>query len=126
MVDGPPSAMTLDERAKRLEAYRLRTRPTQNPEFSFKQNVWHRQPPPVPLVQVLVCDRTVFYFSGTRTGGYDVEVCSPGSAPHYLTLEMRPETLLKAADISQDLLIVGEPVEYMGVGPCVLFARELE
>ena len=99
--------MTLDERAKRLEAYRLRTRPTQNPEFSFKQNVWHRQPPPVPLVQVLVCDRTVFYFSGTRTGGYDVEVCSPGSAPHYLTLEMRPETLLKAADISQDLLIVG-------------------
>ena len=117
--------MALDERAERLEAYCLRTNTTRNPEFSVDENVWPRQPPPVH-VQVLVCDRTVFYFSGTRTGGYDVEVCSPGSAPHYLVLEMRLSNLLKAADISQDLLIVGEPVEYMGVGPCVLFARELE
>ena len=117
--------MALDERAERLEAYCLRTNTTRNPEFSVDENVWPRQPPPVH-VQVLVCDRTVFYSAGTGTGAYNVEIRSPGSAPRHLSLEMRMPTLMKAADVSQDLLIVGEPVEYVVIGPCVFFARELE
>ncbi|KAI0710380.1 hypothetical protein C8T65DRAFT_648160 [Cerioporus squamosus] len=107
MVDGPPSDMALGERVERLEAHRARTSPLRNPDFSCNEHVWPRSE---RRVQVLVCDRTVFYAVATGAGGYDVEIRSPGAAPRHLTLELREDAHFKAADLSQDLLVVGEVV----------------
>ncbi|RPD65839.1 hypothetical protein L226DRAFT_566347 [Lentinus tigrinus ALCF2SS1-7] len=113
MVDGPPGGMDLNERAERFEAYRARTTPTRDPVFTHEENVWPRSDQ--PHVQVLACDRTVFYAAATAqaggTGRQDVEIRSPGAAPRCLTLELREPAYLKAADVSQDLLVVGEAME---------------
>ncbi len=117
MVDGPPGEMGLSERVGRLEAHRARmTHLVRNTNFSCEEHVWSRSE---QRVQVLVCDRTVFYAVATGAGGYNVEICSPGAAPRLVTVQLREDACFQAADISQDLLIVGE-IEIALGGPCVL------
>ncbi len=117
MVDGPPGEIVLGERIERLEAHRARmTRLVRNTAFSCEEHVWSRSE---QRVQVLVCDRTVFYAVATGAGSYNVEIRSPGAAPRLVTVQLREDACFQAADISQDLLIVGE-IDVMSDGPCVL------
>ncbi|TFK78694.1 hypothetical protein K466DRAFT_534313 [Polyporus arcularius HHB13444] len=114
MVDGPPGEIALGERIERLEAHRARmTRLVRNTDFPCEEHVWSRSE---QRVQVLVCDRTVFYAVATGAGSYNVEIRSPGAAPRLVTVQLREDACFQAADISQDLLIVGE-IDVMSDGP---------